>query len=129
MNSTKLNTALIVEDNSEVRKLLNMILSGQGYLVVEARDGFEAHDVLNNYTFDLMTVDLRMPRLDGEDLIEDVSRDPAHDHMKIYVVTALPHRIEDGLLDRVTAVIPKPVDVEQFIRMISATNGEPAVTA
>jgi two-component system response regulator ResD len=56
---------LIVDDEDEMRELMNMYLSREGYKCVEARDGYEALDKLKNNDFHLIVLDVMMPNLDG----------------------------------------------------------------
>lgn len=60
-------TVLLVEDEDSVRRLTRRVLSGQGYIVLEARDGLEALDVWQAHRDDITSVvtDVMMPRLGG----------------------------------------------------------------
>ena len=60
---------LFAEDEPISRKLISMFLRGEGYEVDEAEDGAEALGLLNNFQFDLVISDIRMPRVDGVELI------------------------------------------------------------
>lgn len=56
---------LIVDDNPEIREIIQILLSGEGYEVEEAMDGLTALDQLKEKTFDLIILDIMMPRLNG----------------------------------------------------------------
>jgi len=56
---------LFAEDEPISRKLISMFLRREGYEVDEAKDGAEALDLLNNFQFDLVISDIRLPRVDG----------------------------------------------------------------
>jgi len=56
---------LFAEDEPISRKLISMFLRREGYEVEEAKDGAEALDLLNNFQFDLLISDIRMPHIDG----------------------------------------------------------------
>lgn len=60
---------LVVEDESDVREILRAILTQSGYSVAEACDGQEALDMLAEMRFDLMILDLLMPRVNGEEVL------------------------------------------------------------
>lgn len=60
---------LFAEDEPISRKLISMFLRREGYEVDEAKDGAEALDLLNNFQFDLLISDIRLPRVDGIALI------------------------------------------------------------
>ncbi|MBM3263046.1 MAG: sigma-54-dependent Fis family transcriptional regulator [candidate division Zixibacteria bacterium] len=62
-------TLLIVEDNVQVRSDLSMVLEGDAYAIVEARDGKEALSLLEERSFDLMILDLDLPRVPGMEVL------------------------------------------------------------
>jgi DNA-binding response OmpR family regulator len=59
---------LIVDDNPNVLKLLNISLSKAGYQIVEAENGEVAFQVANKETPDLIISDIMMPQMDGIEL-------------------------------------------------------------
>jgi len=63
-------TVLIVEDQGSVRRLARMILVAQGYHVLEAANGADAHAVLRGHAggIDLLLTDVVMPGMDGRTL-------------------------------------------------------------
>jgi DNA-binding NtrC family response regulator len=65
------NRVLIVDDEPNVRLVLGTALSSVGYEVVEAEDGTKALGLLGSggKTFDLVLLDLQMPRIDGMELL------------------------------------------------------------
>lgn len=63
---------LIVDDDINIRKLLNIHLSQQGYKVLEAKDGIEALEVLKVETCHLAVVDVMMPFMDGYTLTNEI---------------------------------------------------------
>lgn len=58
-------SALVVGDSALLRLYVSATLRGEGYLVVEAANGFFAMDRLSERSFDLCVVDLDMPQSDG----------------------------------------------------------------
>lgn len=58
-------TILVVDDDPETRTMLREMLEPQGYAVVLAEDGVEALNKLEKSKFDLVLMDLAMPRMDG----------------------------------------------------------------
>jgi DNA-binding NtrC family response regulator len=76
-------TVLLVEDDEEVRFLLYSILKADGYVVLEARDGEHALEVVGAHTgrIHLILTDVRMPRLGGRALVEALL--PGHAGMKV----------------------------------------------
>jgi len=65
---------LIMEDEASVAKGLGMVLSEEGYNVALAMNGRSALDSFNQKIFDLLVADLRLPDIDGMEVIRQVKR-------------------------------------------------------
>jgi len=111
-------TALIVDDSPDNRYIFRNILEEQAVEVEEAENGLIAMDLLDERSFDLLLLDLNMPHMDGESVLEDVRRDPTHDSMTVIVLTAEPHRSTQQVENLASFTMTKPVDVELFSRFI-----------
>jgi two-component system response regulator AtoC len=68
------NRILIVDDDEALRESLEMILSAEGYTVLTAASGEAALSLLDETDIDAVVTDLRMPGIDGFDLIPQISR-------------------------------------------------------
>ena len=66
------NQILIVDDEENIRHMLSVILNKEGYQVEIAGDGREALDKLQTTTFDFILADIRMPRMDGISLLNEL---------------------------------------------------------
>lgn len=62
MNNSRI---LIVDDNPEIREVIHILLSGEGFLIEEAKDGTTALYLLQTSSFDLIILDIMMPGLNG----------------------------------------------------------------
>lgn len=58
-------TILIVDDEKEIRDLVDIYLKGEGYNTIKACDGEEALEIVNKEQIDLIILDVMMPRLNG----------------------------------------------------------------
>ena len=58
------NKILIADDNPEIREVLNVLLSSEGYDVIEAKDGQEAIELISS-EIDLYILDIMMPEING----------------------------------------------------------------
>jgi len=68
---------LLVDDDTGVRTVFSSILRKEGYRVTAVKNGYEAIKVIDEESFDLALVDLRMPGLDGIQVLEKIkSRRP-----------------------------------------------------
>ncbi|MCG2420454.1 sigma-54 dependent transcriptional regulator [Aequorivita sp. F47161] len=67
---------LIIEDEAAIRRVLVKILSeeNKGYEVFEAEDGLAGMEILKNEDFDLVLCDIKMPKMDGVEVLEAVKK-------------------------------------------------------
>jgi len=79
---------LIVDDSATVRQQVRFTLADAGFDVVEARDGLEGADTINNVD-DLAAVicDVNMPRMNGLEMLEAVKSDPRHGALPVVMLT------------------------------------------
>src|SRR5437773_10483032 len=65
---------LVAEDDVVVRNVVRLLLQGEGHEVLVAVDGYEALELSRRYqgTIHLLLTDIRMPRLDGLELVEQI---------------------------------------------------------
>jgi class 3 adenylate cyclase len=106
--------AILVADDSEaVREIIVLMLRSLGYEnVLEAADGQDALEQMQRKEFDLLVVDIEMPRLDGYGVLKALKRDPQLRHIPVIVASGL------GDLEAVVRCIdlgaedflPKPVN-------------------
>lgn len=89
--------ALVVDDDHSVVKVLSETLRRKGFAVIAAYDGLEAVAGLEQRIPDIIVTDLRMPKMDGYELIKRVKTTPAWVEIPILVMTA--HRIDRNRID------------------------------
>jgi two-component system KDP operon response regulator KdpE len=68
-------TILVVDDEPQIRRVMRMTLSAQGYSIAEARDGQEALEMLRTVRPDLVLLDMNMPIMDGLEACREIRRD------------------------------------------------------
>src|ERR1700694_5404053 len=56
---------LVVDDDPQIRRVMRVTLTGQGYEVDDAKDGHSALEKARDSRFDLVLLDMNMPGLDG----------------------------------------------------------------
>lgn len=81
---------LIVDDSSVMRAMIRKTLGISGLPVAqvyEAANGADGLDILDERHVDLCLVDLNMPVMDGEEMVERLRRDPDFVHMPILIVS------------------------------------------
>lgn len=106
--------ALIVDDEPVVRKVVRRALQRAGFDVTEASDGRAALDCARGSDFDLVISDVRMPVMDGLDLLEHLSL-----HLPELPVILISGSLESAGIRRATAlgafdVLDKPFAVQRL---------------
>ena len=71
-----MSTILIIEDEAAIRRVLVKILSEENasYIVEEAEDGAAGYEKIKNTDYDLVLCDIKMPKMDGVELLEAVKK-------------------------------------------------------
>ena len=111
---------LVVEDNDNTRKLMQAVLSQNGYEPIPARDGVEALEVLDHKHVDLIVLDIMMPRMDGYEFTETLRASGSE--IPILMVTAKekPADKHKGFIIGTDDYMVKPVDEEEMLLRIAA---------
>ena len=111
---------LVVDDSDVIRTLITVNLELEGFEVVQAVDGQDALDKVLDVRPDVMTIDVKMPRLDGFDTVERMRADPRTQDLKIAMVTACA-QVDDlrrGDEVGVDAYVTKPFDPTTLVRTV-----------
>jgi len=112
---------LVIDDDLAIRVLLQAVLRRMKFEVTLAEDGAVGLDRLNqDGEFDLILLDLMMPRLNGYEFIAEIGkRYPDSDRPHIIVFTAAGKRGVEKIPDgKVCSAILKPFDLDRFIDVI-----------
>ena len=109
---------LVVEDHTPTRLAMLKLIRDAGAEVTAARDGEEALGYLLTQKFDVMLTDLRMPKIDGFELLAQAENLPAS-HRPDRIV-AISGEYEAGALHGRTAVqfLSKPFNLESLLNML-----------
>ncbi|HEX9006889.1 MAG TPA: response regulator, partial [Bacteroidota bacterium] len=110
---------LIVDDEADIALILKLQLEDSGYATVRARDGVEALEKLSWDTFDLVLLDIKMPRLDGMQVLEKIRG--GHRSEAVVMMTAHGNEeiaveaIKKGAID----YIAKPFSTEDIVKKVA----------
>src|SRR5574341_255389 len=115
---------LVVDDEADVRKAVNLALTKSGYEVIEADDGKKAVEVINSgdnpLLVDVIICDIRMPSVNGVEAIAYFRREfPA---LPIIVLTGFPDvQLATSLLKQgVADYVVKPVEREKLAAAVES---------
>jgi len=121
---TKQHLLLVVDDDDGMRDTLLDILEERGYRVGVAGDGVEALDAMRRETYDLVLMDIVMPRMNGVEALKELRM--IDDHIAVIMMTAyaMQDLIEEAWREGVYDVVYKPLDVAEILRLVDeATRG------
>ena len=114
---------LVVDDEVALRELLSRVLELRGHAVVIAADGEQALRLAEHNTFDVVISDVRMPGIDGPELIRRLRQQPSCARTR-FVLSTGDSLLEPADLAREDVagvrLIHKPYDVAQLTRLIEA---------
>lgn len=112
---------LIVEDDPDIRKLLDTTLSFRGFRVVTANNGREALEIVHKERPTMVIADIMMPQLDGFGLVHRLRLNPDTRKIPVVFITATYVTPEDksfALRIGATRFIQKPVDLDVFLKIV-----------
>jgi DNA-binding NtrC family response regulator len=112
-------TILVVDDKDSMRNMLMQTLTEEGYRVDAAEDGRKALDLVRNKSYDLVLTDLKMPNIDGLELLSSVKE--IDDDTSVIVMTAF-GTIEDAVAAMKRGAydfITKPFDTDHLCVLVN----------
>lgn len=116
---TRSLSVLVADDEASLRSTLSTILESAGHRVVEAEDGEVALRLLNEQSFDLLVLDLYMPKLDGMEVLRRIQVPPP----MVVVYSAFAYfslrAVREEVGSSVFRFVQKPVPPLEFIAAIN----------
>ena len=111
---------LVVEDDAELRGLFRRVLEKNGYEALEAADGQQALDVLDENYIDLIISDIMMPVMDGYELVRSLRE--ADISIPVLMITAKDafDDMRRGFLSGTDDYMVKPVNVNEMVLRVGA---------
>ena len=118
---------LIIEDQAEVRELLNALLSRSGHCVREARDGREGIHSFRTFPADLIITDLIMPRKEGLETIIDLRQE--FPDLKIIAISgggrdSRENYLKTAELCGASRIFHKPFDNDELLAAVDELLGD-----
>ena len=110
---------LVVEDNELNMKLFFDILTYQKYDVDKALDGLEALDKIKNNIYDLIILDIQLPKLNGFDLLEKLKKEKTVvPNVIIASACAMDSDKARAKEFGIETYITKPIDIKKFVEVV-----------
>jgi CheY-like chemotaxis protein len=113
-------TILVVEDESNIRKLVSINLARRGYTVFEAQNGEEALAQLRDKRPSLVVLDIKLPDFSGWDVLSRAAGDPTIETSCALVMTAsiMDAHVDRNLYPNVVGVLIKPFSTEKLVSAV-----------
>ena len=116
----KNKTVLLVDDEPFNRLLLKAIFDGVEMTLLEAANGLEALEIIENNEIDVVLLDVHMPEMDGNELVARISESNREDAL---IVVGLTASLDDAtrkkmLLEGWTEVLTKPIKPEELSEIL-----------
>jgi CheY-like chemotaxis protein len=110
---------LIVDDDADLRALLALHLNARGYTTLEASNGREALDIILAHDLALVLLDLRMPEVNGLDVLAQMQAGPAHD-VPTVVLTGDRDAARDAIAAGARGFLLKPIEAKPLLAQVRA---------
>ena len=112
---------LIAEDENDIRELIKLTLQFSGFDVTAARDGQHAVELAPTADFDLIMMDVRMPRMTGYEACREIKKIDGMEEIPVIFLSAKGQdsEIHEGLDAGATDYILKPFAPDQLVKKIN----------
>ena len=124
MSATSLPRVLVVEDEGALGRLVECLLASRGLAIDIASHGGEAIGKLRGKAYRLVVTDLKMPMVDGEQLVRWMREEAALD-TPVIVLSAIRDVRQHERLEAlgVSAILNKPLDMDDFLQRAAELAG------
>ena len=113
-------SVLVVDDEVFIRQILSRIVSREGYSVDQASDGIEALDKMSERRFNFVISDIKMPRMDGMELLATIKEKYPETHVLLITAYAGEYTAEDAIAAGADYFITKPFKNVEIARTLTA---------
>jgi len=113
---------IIAEDSSVIQNLTKKILQIQNFSITSVKNGEEVLDILNKEDYDLILMDINMPKMDGMECARTIRQltDPIKSKIPILAITgnAKNYTINDFKEVGINEYIPKPLNFDVLVEKV-----------
>ncbi|MGI8960584.1 MAG: response regulator [Bryobacteraceae bacterium] len=123
---------LLAEDNAVNGRLVTKVLQSVGHRITRASNGKEAVDLVETESFDLILMNLEMPKMDGFEATAAIRANESNrPHIPIYALTAHAgaHDRDRCLAAGMDGYISKPIQVDELVNLVAKIASSPVEIA
>ena len=115
-----MSKVLVVDDSLTQRQIISDLLKDDGMIVAIARDGQEALDRVSKHAFDLVVLDIVMPKMNGYEVCRKIKSDPRTKDVPVVMCSSKGEEFDRfwGMKQGADAYIAKPFNRPEFISTI-----------
>jgi CheY-like chemotaxis protein len=111
-------TVLVIEDDPWTRTVTTALLVGEGYDVIEAKNGEEGLACAAEHGTDVVLLDLALPTMSGLDVLRELRRRPATATTPVLIVSAYASLVGTEDAQQSRALIQKPFDCDDLVGQV-----------
>jgi DNA-binding response OmpR family regulator len=109
--------ALVVEDDDSIILLVRRVLERETFSVECVKTGAAAIELMKVVAYDLLILDLVLPLVSGEEVMEFLEATQPHTLRRVIVMTASPRALPYEFLQRICKLLTKPFDIDELVLM------------
>jgi CheY-like chemotaxis protein/anti-sigma regulatory factor (Ser/Thr protein kinase) len=109
---------LIVDDDRTTRHVLSKVLTGAGFTTSVAKDGVEALKALKAGRFDVLLLDVWMPRMNGLDLLSKLRNDKTRPRIVVMTSDDAPETLLKAVREQAFRYVHKPVESVELLQTV-----------
>jgi CheY-like chemotaxis protein len=112
---------LVVDDDERTRRMMEAMLSPQGYGVILARDGKQGVEVARSKKPDFILMDMMMPEMDGLTACSQIKANPTTKGIPLFMLTAVGGAANKEMAEKAWGAdgyLTKPVDLQELLKTI-----------
>jgi CheY-like chemotaxis protein/anti-sigma regulatory factor (Ser/Thr protein kinase) len=109
---------LVVDDDRTTRHVLSKVLTSAGFTTSVAKDGVEALKVLRTRRFDLLLLDVWMPRMNGIDLLAQLRRRKTRPRVVVMTSDDAPETLLKAVREQAFKYVHKPVESPELLQTV-----------
>jgi CheY-like chemotaxis protein len=116
--STGHKTVLVIEDDPWTRTITTALLAGEGFAVIEAKNGEEGLNKARQHAPDAVLLDLALPTKSGLEVLRELKNDDATGDIPVIIVSAYGSLMNDSDAHQANGVIQKPFDYDDLVGQV-----------
>lgn len=118
-------TLLVVEDDANIRQFVAVNLKARGYAVLQTDNAEEGLRQLSQYAPTALVLDIKLPGMNGWDMLNHISADPTLFDLPVIIITASPlsDHLGEPSYPNIAAKLIKPISATELINAVRKVCG------